>query len=336
MSFADKIDREKRYDAETFRLAAQKELERLYSIRDLMESKGYKSKRRKFERKYRRLLNKVESFTAHVGEFERSETEKIMSDDSLTPEQKQLAIRTEVYPQVQAMFEKAESTKEYAEAVKAAAAFLDDNRLMYESTLYELKRTSPLSMPFVDAKSFFGGEEGEEIEIEMPSDCIYDAIKEHEEYLRGGYLADYERAVKDDSKQARVSAMQLDWLFENCDTVCFHAEKDVRLAIDDSDERFAKLAEEVYKSELTENWGMQVLRIYLKPSIALKEYLKSFVVFDKYHHDLYERFYPYVDFADVRFLKDGEPLLDCLTHEGYFETYGEAKEAFHRIEKDVL
>lgn len=80
---------------------------------------------------------------------------------------------------------------------------------------------------------------------------------------------------------------------------------------------------------------MNVLRVYLKPTQKLKEYLMSFKRFDRYHYDAYETYAPYVSFADIAFLKDGEALLSCLTHEGYFDVADGVKPVFDKFEEQV-
>lgn len=334
--FADNInevDREKPYDAETFRTAAINKLKYLYKIRDLMESEDYNKKRKQFEKETERLFAAIDKLTEHIGIFEEEETDRIIKDDTLTEEEKKQKMQSEVYSRVREMYDAVENTKEYRAAAEKIIEFRENNKLMEDSAVYNLKRTSPKTLPFVDMKAFFAGEEGEEIQVEIPSDCIYDAIEKQEKYVESGYSEDYKKAKEEDARQKKLSELQLNYLFKECDTVCFHAEKDIKAGYTD-DVRFAEITEKVYGKENVENRGMQVLRIYLKPTRELKEYLSSFIRFDRYHYDVSEKFAPFVSFADVRFLKDGVPLLDCLTHEGYFDVHDSIKGVFEKFEKE--
>lgn len=330
----NEIDREKPYTAETFRQVALNKLERLYAIRDLMESDGYARKKRKYQRESEKLAKAIEKLTKHIGKFEAAATAKIMNDDSLAPEQKQRKLAEEVYPVVHRMQEAVESTDEYLAAVNAFREFKAANLLMDDSVMYNLKRTTPEAMPFVNLADFLAGEETEEIEFEMPSDCIYDEIDKQEKYANEGYLADYAAAVAEDKRQKALSRLQLEYLFGVCDTVCFHAESGV-LAGDEEDVRFADIVKEAYRTEETQNRGMQVLRIYLKPSEALKNYLLSFVRFDRYHYDVSLRFEPYCSFADILFLNNKTELLSCVTHEGYFDVHNSVRPVFDGFEKQL-
>lgn len=154
------------------------------------------------------------------------------------------------------------------------------------------------------------------------------------EKRRRAFEEESEKLAAEDEKAKRLSAMQLDYLFAECDVVCFHAEQGIRLG-DEEDERFAEIMNDVYRTEETENYGMNVMRIYLKPTQTLKDYLSSFKRFDRYHFDAYERFEPYTSFADILFLKDGESVLSCLTHEGYFEVADSAKSVFDAFEEET-
>ena len=85
----NEIDREKPYTAEIFRQAGAKRLARLQEIRELLESEGYEKRRAVFEKEEERLMQKWQSHTAHIGEWEEQMTCKIMSDDTLSDKQKQ-------------------------------------------------------------------------------------------------------------------------------------------------------------------------------------------------------------------------------------------------------
>ena len=155
---------------------------------------------------------------------------------------------------------------------------------MDEATLFHLERTSPESMPFFDLAQALSGEEPDTIDLEMPSDCIYDQIKIWEEYVERGYTDDYHKAFAEDERAKKLSVLQLDYLFAECDTVCFHAEEGIHIG-DECDVRFAQILDEAVKTEKTENYGMNVLRVYLKPTQKLKDYLLSYKRFDRYHYD---------------------------------------------------
>lgn len=328
------IEREKPYNAEMFRQVALKKLQELYKIRDLMESKGYKAEKQKFEKELERLRSIAEGFMRHVYDFEDEITGKIMNDDRLTMEQKQQKLNDEVYPKVQEIFRAVEQREDYQKALEKINELRANNSLMEASIVYDFKRTFPKTMPFVDLTKFLAGEKTEEIEFEMPSNCIYEEIAKQEKYAESGYLEDYRMVLEEDKRQKQLSKLQIEYLFERCDTICFHAEKGSYVEAE-NDERFAKIIKNAYKSEFVKNWGMQVLRIYLNPSKELKEYLLSFIRFDKYHYDVYESFAPYVNFADILFLKDGEPLLNCLTHEGYFDVHESIKNVFEEFNNQV-
>ena len=162
--------------------------------------------------------------------------------------------------------------------------------------------------------------------------AVYGKMEEMYRQVESGYLEDYKKAMAEDERAKKLSALQLDYLFSECDTVCFHAEEDLSLG-DECDERFAQILDDVVKTEKTENYGMNVLRIYLKPTQKLKDYLLSFKRFDRYHFDAYQRYDPYLSFADILFLKNGEALLSCLTHEGYFDVAEGIKPVFDGFEK---
>lgn len=330
----NEVNREKPYSAETFRQVGVNKLAHLTAIKELMESEGYAKKRKAFEKERDRLAQKWQRYTAHIGKWEHKMTKKIMKDPSLTDEEKRQKMRSDVHAKVQEMIRQAESSEEYQSAQRALEQFIAENELMEESTLYNLKRTSPESMPFVGLDKALKGEETEEIYFEMPSDCIYDQIEIWEEYVESGCLDDYQRAAEEDEHDKKLSALQLDYLFSECDEVCFYAEEDVRFG-DECDERFAELLEDAVKTEKTENYGMNVLCVSLKPTLKLKDYLKSFKRFDRYHYDAYQRYNPYLSFADIRFLKDGKTLLSCLTHEGYFDVSDELKPVFDAFEEQV-
>lgn len=332
ITMVNEIDREKPYTAETFRQVGLKKLTHLTAIKELMESDGYEQKRRAFETESERLSEAISRHTAHIDEWEQKMTEKIMGDTTLSDEQKQRKMQNAVYGKMGEMYRQVESGKEYQRALKRHRAFMADNALMWDSTLYNLKRTSPESLPFFNLTRALAGEESEEIQFEMPSDCIYDHIEEQQKYVESGYLEDYKKAMAEDERAKKLSALQLDYLFSECDTVCFHAEEDLSLG-DECDERFAQILDDVVKTEKTENYGMNVLRIYLKPTQKLKDYLLSFKRFDRYHFDAYQRYDPYLSFADILFLKNGEALLSCLTHEGYFDVAEGIKPVFDGFEK---
>lgn len=148
-----------------------------------------------------------------------------------------------------------------------------------------------------------------------------------------GIFRDDRQAEEEDEKAKRRSERQLAYLFDVCDTVCFHAEEGVCVG-DETDERFAEIMQSAFRTEEIENRGMRVLRVYLKPTPELKSYLSSFAHFDRYHFDCYERFAPYVSFADIVFLQNGIPLLNCLTHEGYFDVHESIRDVFAGFEKD--
>lgn len=330
----NEIDREKPYTAETFREAGVKKLAHLTAIRELMESEGYAEKRKTFEEERERLFAEIDRHTEHIREWEEEMTQKIMEDPSLSDEEKGRKMQDEVYGKIEEMHRQAESSEAYQKAIGEYGAFLQHNELMDESTLYNLKRTSPESMPFVDLAETLRGEETEEIYFEMPSDCIYDQMEIWEGYVESGYLDDYHKAVEEDECAKNLSALQLDYLFSKCDEVCFYAEENVRLG-DESDERFAEILDGAVRTERTENYGMNVLCVSLEPTLKLKEYLSSFKRFDRYHCDAYERYAPYVSFGDIRFLKDGQTLLSCLTHEGYFDVSDELKPVFEGFMEEV-
>lgn len=334
ISTANEIDREKPYTAETFRQAGVKKLERLYAIKALMESEGYEQKRAAFEEERDRLAQNWQRYTAHIGEWEAEMTQKIMDDPALSDEVKGQKMQSEVYARVQEMFRQAEQSDAYKKALKEYRAFLQNNELMDEAAAYHLERTSPESEPFFNLSQALAGEEPEITEYETPSDCIYDQVALWEDYVESGFMEDFNRAFAEDERSKRLSAMQLDYLFSECDTVCFHAENFMRYG-GEKDLRFAEILREVYRTEETENYGMNVLRIYLRPSRELKEYLLSFKRFDRYHYDAYERYAPYISFADILFLRDGKPLLSCLTHEGFFDVADSVKSVFDGFETQL-
>lgn len=330
----NEIDREKPYTAETFRQAGAEKLARLQEISALLESEGYEQRRAAFEKEQERLLQKWQSYTAHIGEWEEEMTQKIMEDPSLSDEEKGQKMQSDVYAKVQEMLKQAESSEAFQKAIGEYGAFIQNNQLMDESCLYHLERTSPEIESFFELERAMAGEEQDAVEYEMPSDCIYDLIKIWKEYVESGYLEDYKKAKAEDERAKKLSALQLEYLFSECDTVCFHAEEGIHIG-DDCDVRFAKILDEVVKTEKTENYGMNVLRIYLKPTQKLKEYLLSYKRFDRYHYDAYQRFDPYFGFADIAFLKNGEVLLSCLTHEGYFDVADSIKQIFDGFEEQV-
>ena len=330
----NEIDREKPYTAETFREVGVKKLAHLTAIKELMESEGYAEKRKAFEEERDRLFAEIDRHTSHIGEWEEEMTQKIMEAPSLSDEEKGRKMQDEVYGKIEEMHRRAESNEEYRKAIGEYRAFLQNNELMEESTLYNLKRTSPESMPFVDLAKTLAGEETEEINCEMPSDCIYDQIKIWEKYVESGYLDDYKKAVEEDERDKKRSALQLNYLFSECDEVCFYAEENISFG-DESDDRFAKILEGAVRTEKTENYGMNVLCVFLKPTQQLKDYLLSFKRFDRYHYDAYERYAPYFSFADIRFLKNGQTLLSCLTHEGYFDVSDDIKPILDGFEEKI-
>ena len=279
-------------------------------------------------------MQKWQSHTAHIGEWEKEMTEKIMNDPTLSEEEKSKKMQSEVYANVQEMYRQAESGEACQKAIGEYGAFINDHALMQESMLYHLIRTSPTVEPFFDLAQAMSGEEADVIEYEMPSDCIYDQIKIWEEYVESGYMDDYNKAFAEDERAKKLSALQLEYLFSECDTVCFHAEENVHIG-DECDARFAEILGEVVSTEKAENYGMNVLKIYLPPTQKLKEYLLSFKRFDCYHYDAYETYAPYISFADITFLKDGEVLLSCLTHEGYFDVADSVKPIFDGFEEQI-
>ena len=334
ITMVNEIDREKPYTAETFRQAGAKKLAHLTAIKELMESEDYAQRRAAFEEEQERLLQKWQSYTAHIGTWEEEMTQKIMEDPSLSDEEKGRKMQDEVYGKIEEMHRQAESSEEYKRASERYRQFISDNELMWDSTLYNLKRTSPESLPFINLTKALAGEDSQETHFEMPSDCIYDHIDAMQKYIESGYLEDYKKAMAEDERSKKLSALQLDYLFAECDTVCFHAEEGTHFG-DDCDVRFAQILDAVVKTEKTQNYGMNVLRIYLKPSQKLKDYLLSYKRFDRYHYDAYQRYDSYFGFADITFLKDGEVLLSCLTHEGYFDVADSIKPIFDGFEEQV-
>ncbi len=331
---AAEVDREKPYTAETFRKVGQEKLAHLTAIKELMEADGYEQMRRAFEEESERLSCEIARHTAHIGEWEEQMTHKIMDDATLSDEQKMRKMQEEVYGKLDEMYRQAEGSKEYRKAIAEHQKFMRENELMRDSTLYNLKRTSPECLPFVDLAKTLAGEETKEIQVAMPSDCIYDWIEIQQKYIESGYLEDYKKATAEDERAKKRSAMQLDYLFAACDAVCFHAEADIHIG-DERDERFAKILDEVVKTETAVNYGMNVLRVYFKPTQKLKDYLMSFKRFDRYHCDAYQRYDPYFSFADVAFLKEGKVLVSCLTHEGYFDVADDIKPIFDGFEEQA-
>ena len=334
ITMVNEIDREKPYTAETFRQAGAEKLAHLTEIKELMESEDYAQRRAAFEKEQERLFQKWRSYTAHIGEWEEEMTQKIMEDPSLSDEEKGQKMQSEVHAKVQEMLKQAESSEACKKAIGEYGAFIQNNQLMDESCLYHLERTSSEVESFFELERAMAGEESDIIEYEMPSDCIYDQIKIWKEYVESGYLEDYKKAKAEDERAKKLSALQLEYLFAECDTVCFHAEEGIHIG-DECDVRFAQILDEVVKTEKTENYGMNVLRIYLKPTQKLKDYLLSYKRFDRYHYDAYQRFAPYFGFADITFLKGGEVLLSCLTHEGYFDVADSIKQIFDGFEEQV-
>ena len=331
---ANEVDREKPYTAETFREVALKKLAHLTAIKELMEREDYAQKRRAFEEEYQRLTCETERFTSHIAQWEESAAQEIMDDDTLSDEQKQQKMQEEVYGKINEMYKLAESSEDYQRALERQREFISHNELMWNSTLYSLKRTTPESIPFINLTKALAGEESEEIQFEMPSDCIYDHIEEQQKYIESGYLEDYKRAIAEDERAKKLSALQLEYLFFECDEVCFHAEEGIHSG-DECDIRFAEILGDVCRTEKTVNYGMNVLRIYLKPTQKLKDYLMSFKRFDRYHYDAYQRYAPFFSFADILFLKNGERLLSCLTHEGYFDVADGIKPVFDGFEEQI-
>lgn len=330
----NEIDREKPYTAETFRQAGAEKLAHLTEIKELLESEDYAQRRAAFEKEQERLFQKWQSYTAHIGEWEEEMTQKIMEDPSLSDEEKGRKLHDEVYGKIEEMHRQAENSEACQKAKGEYGAFIQNNQLMDESCLYHLERTSPEVESFFELERAMAGEESDIIEYEMPSDCIYDQIEIWEEYVESGYMEDYKNAMAEDERAKKISALQLEYLFAECDTVYFHAEEGIHIG-DDCDVRFAQILDEVVKTEKTENYGMNVLRIYLKPTQKLKDYLLSYKRFDRYHYDAYQRFDPYFSFADIAFLKNGEVLLSCLTHEGYFDVADSIKPIFDGFEEQV-
>ena len=261
----NEIDREKPYTAETFRKAGAKKLARLQEIRALLESEGYEQRRAFFEEERERLIQNWQRYTEHIGEWEEEMTQKIMEDPSLSDEEKGRKMQDEVYGKIEEMHRQAESSEAFQKAIGEYGAFIQNNQLMDESCLYHLERTSSEVESFFELERAMAGEESDIIEYEMPSDCIYDQIKIWKEYVESGYLEDYKKAMAEDERSKKLSALQLDYLFAECDTVCFHAEEGTPIG-DDCDVRFAQILDEVVKTEKTVNYGMKVLRIYLKPT----------------------------------------------------------------------
>lgn len=328
------IDREQPYTAETFRQVGVKKLTRLKEIKMLIEAEDYEQKRIAFEEERDRLTQNWQRYTEHIGKWEMQTTEQIIGDPTMSDEEKSHKMQSEVHAKVQEMFRQAESSEEYKRAIDEYRAFLQKNELMDESTEYHPERTSPEVEPFFNLAQVFAGEEPDVIEFEMPSDSIYDQVALWEEYVERGYLEDFNRAIAEDERAKKLSSLQLDYLFSMCDEVCLHAEKSVKNG-EEHDVRFAEILDGVYRAEETENYGMNVLRVYLKPTKELKEYLISFKRFDRYHYDAYERYDPYLSFADIAFLKGGEALLSCLTHEGYFDVSDDIKPVFNQFEAQI-
>ena len=186
-----------------------------------MESDGYEKKRRAFEDEMERLLQKWQSHTAHIGEWEEQMTCKIMSDDTLSDKQKQQKLQDEVYGKVQEMFRQAESSDACIKAMNEYREFLKNNELMDESALYNLKRTLPESLPFINLAKAVAGEESEEIEFEMPSDCIYDQIDVQKKYIESGYLEDYEKAMAEDERAKNFRLFSLTTSFRSATRYAF-------------------------------------------------------------------------------------------------------------------
>lgn len=327
------IDREKPYTAFTFLKEGKLKLDNLRAIKELMESKDYNKKLRAFERTCEKLRAKINKYTKHIEKAERVLIKKIESDGTLTEEQKNLRLQKEVFDKSAEAYKRVATGEGYKRATYKYTEFIKANRLMSESVGFRLKRTSPESMPFFKLNAALDGQTTQAVEAQMPSDCIYDHIEAWKRYVESGYMEDYQKALAEDERAKRLSNMQLEYLFSVCDTVCFHAEKGIDCG--EGDKRFAEFLDGAYKTEHTVNYGMDVLRVYLKPSTQLKDYLESFKRFDRYHKDVTAKYAPYVGFADVMFLKDGKSLLSCLTHEGFFDVDESIKTIFERFEKEV-
>ena len=137
----NEIDREKPYTAETFREAGVKKLAHLTAIKELMESEGYAEKRKTFEEERERLFAEIDRYTEHIREWEEEMTQKIMEDPSLSDEEKGRKMQDEVYGKIVEMHRQAESGEAYQKAIGEYGAFIQNNQMMDESTLYNLKRT---------------------------------------------------------------------------------------------------------------------------------------------------------------------------------------------------
>ena len=99
--------------------------------------------RRAFEEESERLSCEIARHTAHIGEWEEQMTHKIMDDATLSDEQKMRKMQEEVYGKLDEMYRQAEGSKEYRKAIAEHQKFMRENELVRDSTLYNLKRTSP-------------------------------------------------------------------------------------------------------------------------------------------------------------------------------------------------
>ena len=153
------------------------EVERLEKIRDFMEGKTYKKEKKTFEKQHEKLLTALDDAIADVRDAEMRMTDEVMERTDITDDEKNRLLHEKVYPEMNRLSEEAEKRPARLAAMKAYQKFSEENQTMCDSWLYTLKRSKPKKTKMIPLDDFLSGNEAsEEIEVEMPSNCIYDAI----------------------------------------------------------------------------------------------------------------------------------------------------------------
>lgn len=153
----------------------RRNVERLVAVKEIMSRRGYRAKKKSFQREYDRLVAENEAMFGKVAELETKLTERIMNDESLSEEEKARRLHSDVYPLVEQLNREIDDSEAMREFRERFEKFMnsDDNDLLRDSCAYTLKKRKPGKMTLIP----LCGDESEETEITLPSDNIDDVIE---------------------------------------------------------------------------------------------------------------------------------------------------------------
>lgn len=142
------------------------QFEKFNTLKEFMERKEYESEKKAFDKLYKKYSKEMNSAFDSVRKFEQEKSCEIMENKNLSDQEKSKLMGEEVYPKVNELMQEVEKD----ERVKRYYAFLEENRVMWETYALTKKREKKKKVKALSVD----GEES--VELDFPSLCIYDLI----------------------------------------------------------------------------------------------------------------------------------------------------------------